>query len=111
MCYEQPVPPPARAAVAIDVTPMLGARSGIGNAVGEIVSALHDLEAAPTLVPYTLSLRARMMRADAPPGTRFVPWPARALLRSWAHGDVPRIDRWLRPAAVVHATNYLAPPS
>ena len=25
--------------------------------------------------------------------------------------DVPRIDRWLRPAAVVHATNYLAPPS
>ena len=69
------------------------------------------LEAAPTLVPYTLSLRARRCATDVPPDTRFVPWPARALLRSWARSDVPRIDRWLRPAAVVHATNYLAPPS
>src|SRR3954454_4192725 len=105
------MPASARPAVAIDVTPLLGARSGIGNAVSEIVTALGALEAAPPLVPYTLSLRARSMRADVPPGTRFVPWPARALLRSWAHSDVPRIDRWLQPAAVVHATNYLAPPS
>jgi glycosyltransferase involved in cell wall biosynthesis len=51
------------------------------------------------------------MRADVPPDTRFVPWPARALLRSWARADVPRVDRWLQPAAVLHATNYLAPPS
>src|SRR5262249_34165951 len=39
------------------------------------------------------------------------PIPARILLRSWTRGDAPRIDRWLRPAQVVHATNYLAPPS
>jgi len=110
MCYEPAVPGP-RPAVAIDVTPLLGARSGIGNAVGEITAALQRLEAAPPLVPYTLSLRARQMRADVPSDTRFVPLPARMLLRSWAHADVPRIDRWLRPAAVVHATNYLAPPS
>ena len=110
MCYERPVPG-SRPAVAIDVTPMLGARSGIGNAVSEIVGALQQLEAAPPLVPYTLSLRARTMRADAPAGTRFVPLPARVLLRSWVRSDVPRIDHWLRPAAVVHATNYLTPPS
>ena len=72
---------------------------------------MNSLEAAPTLVPYTLSLRARTMRDDVPPDTRFVPLPARALLRSWARGDVPRIDRWLRPATVIHATNYLAAPS
>ena len=111
MCYEQPVPASARPAVAIDVTPLLGARSGIGNAVGEIVTALNNLEAAPPLVPYTLSLRARTMRTDVPADSRFVPWPARALLKSWAHSDVPRIDRWLKPAEVVHATNYLAPPT
>ena len=105
------MPGSARPAVAIDVTPLLGARSGIGNAVGEIVTALQALEAAPPLVPYTLSLRARSMRSDVPADTRFVPWPARALLRSWARSDVPRIDRWLTPAAVVHATNYLAPPT
>ena len=111
VCYERPVPASARPAVAIDVTPLLGVRSGIGNAVAEIVTALQGLEAAPPLVPYTLSLRARTMRPDVPVDTRFVPWPARALLRSWARSDVPRIDRWLQPAAVVHATNYLAPPS
>ena len=110
MCYERPVPS-SRPPVAIDVTPMLGARSGIGNAVSEIVAALQQLEAAPPLVPYTLSLRARALRADVPPETRFVPIPARVLLRSWARSDQPRIDRWLRPAAVVHATNYLTPPS
>ena len=110
MCYERPVPA-TRPAVAIDVTPLLGARSGIGNAVGEITAALQQLEAAPPLVPYTLSLRARRMRADLPSDTRFVPLPARVLLHSWARTDAPRIDRWLRPAAVVHATNYLAPPS
>lgn len=98
-------------AVAIDVTPLLGARSGIGNAVAEIVAALGELEAAPTLVPYTLSARARLLRADAPPGTRFIPWPARFLLAAWARRDVPRIDGRLRPARVLHATNYLAPPS
>src|SRR5262249_1005267 len=54
---------------------------------------------------------AREHREDVPDGTRFPPWPARALLKAWAHTDQPRLDHWLRPARVVHATNYLAPPS
>jgi len=103
--------PTARPTVAIDVTPTLAARTGIGNAVAEIVNALRALEAGPTLVPYTLSWRARKQRAAAPDGTRFVPIPARLLLQSWPHRDSPRIDRWLQPARVVHATNYLTPPS
>ncbi len=78
MWYERPMPG-ARPAVAMDVTPLLGARSGIGNAVGEIVAALQRLEAAPPIVPYTLSLRARTMRDDVPFDTRFVPLPARVV--------------------------------
>jgi glycosyltransferase involved in cell wall biosynthesis len=101
----------ARPTVAIDVTPLLGARSGVGAAVAEIVAALRALEAGPDLVPYTLSTRARLHRDAVPADTRFVPIPARILLRSWVRADAPRIDRWLRPAQVVHATNYLAPPS
>src|SRR5439155_9212134 len=89
----------------------LGARSGIGAAVAEIVVALRALEAGPDLVPYTLSIRARLHRDAVPTNTRFVPIPARILLASWVRADAPRIDRWLRPAHVVHATNYLAPPS
>jgi glycosyltransferase involved in cell wall biosynthesis len=116
MCYETAVPAPARSSahtptVAIDVTPLLGARSGIGAAVAEIVTALGAMAAGPKLVPYTLSWRARKLKADVPQATRFVPIPARVLLRSWASSDVPRVDHWLRPAQVVHATNYLAPPS
>jgi glycosyltransferase involved in cell wall biosynthesis len=105
------VPPTARPTVAIDVTPLLGARSGIGAAVAEIVVALRALEAGPDLVPYTLSARARRQRDAVPPETRFVPIPARVLLRSWVRAETPRIDRWLAPAQVVHATNYLAPPT
>jgi glycosyltransferase involved in cell wall biosynthesis len=46
-----------------------------------------------------------------PGATRFVPLPAIVLLRAWTRADTPRIDRWLEPADVLHATNYLAPPS
>jgi len=105
------VSPTVRPTVAIDVTPLLGARSGIGAAVAEIVVALRALEAGPDLIPYTLSTRARLHRDAVPTNTRFVPIPARILLASWVRADAPRIDRWLRPAHVVHATNYLAPPS
>jgi glycosyltransferase involved in cell wall biosynthesis len=105
------VSPTARPTVAIDVTPLLGARSGIGNAVAETVAALVALEAGPEIVPYTLSFRARRQRDAVPPDTRFVPIPARVLLRAWPRSDQPRIDRWIKPAQVIHATNYLTPPS
>jgi glycosyltransferase involved in cell wall biosynthesis len=103
--------PTARPTVAIDVTPLLGARSGIGVAVAEIVAAFRALDAGPALVPYTLSARARLHRADAPDDTRFVPMPARVLLRAWTRSDRVSIDRWIKPAQVLHATNYLTPPS
>ncbi|HET9730465.1 MAG TPA: glycosyltransferase family 1 protein [Acidimicrobiia bacterium] len=102
---------PGDAPVAIDVTPMIGPRTGIGNAVAEILRAVSALEDGPRLVPYALSVRARQMRADVPATTHFVPIPARVLLRSWTRLDAPRIDRFLGNARVLHATNYLAPPS
>jgi glycosyltransferase involved in cell wall biosynthesis len=105
------VSPTARPTIAIDVTPLLGTRTGVGNAVAELVDALRALESAPPLVPYTLSFRARVHRNDAPADTRFVPLPARVLMRAWARSDTPRIDRWVKPATVLHATNFLTPPS
>lgn len=97
--------------VAIDVTPLVGVRTGVGSAVAALITAFASLEAAPTLVPYALSLRAREHRDELPPGTRFPPIPARALLATWGRTDSPKLDHWLRPARVLHATNYLAPPS
>ncbi|MCZ7531662.1 MAG: glycosyltransferase family 4 protein [Acidimicrobiia bacterium] len=97
--------------VAIDVTPLVGVRTGIGVTVAEIIAALGALDAAPPLVPYALSIRARSHRSSLPAATRFVPLPARLLLASWTRADHPRIDRFLGAAELVHATNYLAPPS
>jgi glycosyltransferase involved in cell wall biosynthesis len=97
--------------VAVDVTPLIGVRTGVGAALADIVDALQHLDDAPALVPYALSLRARHHRDELPPDTRFVPVPATVLLHAWTRVDFPRIDRWLRPARVLHATNYLAPPS
>jgi glycosyltransferase involved in cell wall biosynthesis len=90
---------------------LIGVRTGIGVAVAEILRALHAITEAPGVVPYTLSARARLHRADVPDDTSFVPLPARTLLYSWARRDTPSIDPWLRHADVVHATNYVAPPS
>jgi glycosyltransferase involved in cell wall biosynthesis len=105
------VPASGRHTVALDVTPLIGLRTGIGRVVAEILDALHRLDAAPDIVPYTLSFRARQMRDELPRNTRFVPIPARVLLPAWGRLDAPRIDRWLRPARVLHATNYVTPPS
>ena len=98
-------------AVAFDVTALVGVRTGVGHVVAELVDALTRLDEGPELVPYTLSRRARDHRDELPTGTRFVPIPARVLLPAWAHFDVPRIDRWIEPARVLHATNFLTPPS
>lgn len=98
-------------AVAIDVTPLVGVRTGIGAAIAEILAALAVLDEPPTLIPYALSLRARRHRDSLPTNTRFVPVPARLLLGSWVRSDHPRIDVFLGGARAVHATNYLAPPS
>jgi glycosyltransferase involved in cell wall biosynthesis len=102
-----------RVAVAIDVTPLVGVRTGIGVALAETLTAIRALDDAPHVVPYALSWRAWRSRRDgaAPADARIVPIPATALLHAWGRVDLPRVDRWLRPANVVHATNYLAPPS
>lgn len=97
--------------IAIDVTPLIGVRTGVGAALAEIVDALAALDEPPVLEPYALSLRARQHRRDLPRGTHFVPFPATVLLRSWVRRDAPRIDAFLGRADVLHATNYLAPPS
>src|SRR5688572_29059993 len=64
------------------------------------------------LVPYALSLRAlRAGLHSLPAGTRILPLPAAAAVTAWGRVDQPDCERWLRPAVVVHGTNYVVPPS
>lgn len=93
-------------AVAIDVSPLVGARTGIGSAVGCLLDALEELAEPPELRPYVLSFRAQL-----PPGTIRLRYPAALALRCWARADRPDATRPLRRPAVVHGTNYVVPPA
>ena len=108
--------------VALDVTPLIGARSGVGHFVAEILDAMQT-EPGIRLVPYSLSLRARrgvgipgLSRpasgpSPLPPGTRQLPFPATAAIAAWGRLDQPSAERWLAPATVVHGTNFVVPPT
>ena len=49
---------PAPLDVALDVTPLIGARSGVGHFVAEILDAMQG-QPEMRLIPYALSFRAR----------------------------------------------------
>ncbi|MGH9004358.1 MAG: hypothetical protein ACRDYV_14635, partial [Acidimicrobiia bacterium] len=96
--------------VALDVTPLVGHRSGVGYFVAEILDAITGTDGVG-IVPYALSLRAlRGGMQGLPPGTRMLPLPATAAITAWGRMDQPDVDRWLAGVAVVHGTNYVVPP-
>lgn len=84
--------------VAVDVTPLLGAVTGVGQSVQGLLGALPD--AAPEIDVLRWELTRHAM-----------PLPPRVLVRLWSRLDRPRGDRWLPPSDVVHGTNFVAPPS
>ena len=99
--------------VALDGTPLLGARTGIGEVVAGLASELGtrpDLE----VVAYGLTWRGRnQLDAAVPPGVRAATAriPARLVRAGWMRFDRPRVEHWTGSVDVVHATNYVAPPS
>jgi glycosyltransferase involved in cell wall biosynthesis len=99
--------------LALDGTPLLGPRSGVGEVVSGIVPELArrpDLE----VVTYALTLRGRNdLAAAVPPGVRAAArwFPARGVRQAWLRAEWPRVERWTGPIDVVHATNYVAPPT
>ncbi len=107
--------------VALDVTPLIGARSGVGHFVAEILDAMQGVPGI-RLVPFSLSLRARRFGgipglsrpapgpSPLPAGTRQLPFPASAAIAAWGRMDQPSAERWLAPASVVHGTNFVVPP-
>jgi glycosyltransferase involved in cell wall biosynthesis len=103
----------SRISVAIDATPMLGSRTGIGTAVTGMV---RELAGRPEidLTGYGFTWRnAGRLPAVLPPGVRARTrrMPAGALLRLWGRADWPVGDWWTGPVAIVHGTNFVVPPS
>ncbi len=99
--------------VALDATPLLGKRTGIGEVVGGIIQELASREGV-SISAYALTLRGRRdLKAALPKGVRCATRavPARWVRRRWLGSDSPRIEKWTGPIDVVHATNYVAPPA
>src|SRR4051794_25053804 len=99
--------------VALDATPLVGTRTGIGTFVAGLLPALAargDLD----LCAYGLTWNGRRELTDLlPTGTVVAraPMAAGALLRAWARADVPTVEWWTGPVDVVHGTNFVVPPS
>ena len=99
--------------VALDGTPLLGSRTGIGVAAYEMMAALArrgDLSVSA----YATTLRRRdELRQHVPEGVgssqRLM--AARPLMAAWARTNHPAIERFVGSVDVVHGTNFVVPPA
>ena len=98
--------------VVLDATPLLGARTGVGRYVENLVrelAALGTLEVVAT----AFTLRgAGALPAAVPAGVavRHRPAPARALQAAWDRLELPPVEWLAGRADVVHGTNFVLPP-
>jgi glycosyltransferase involved in cell wall biosynthesis len=99
--------------VALDATPLLGTRSGVGTFTAYALDALAerpDLD----LVAYAVSWRRRrMIRPFVPRGVTVVDRaiPARPANAAWRVAPGPPIEWWTGRLDVVHGTNFVVPPT
>ena len=105
--------PGNRLRVALDATPLLGTRTGVGVFTEHALEALQqrdDLAVSAFAVSWR---RRRGIREHLPAGVRAVdtPMPARPLHWSWARRPFPPIEWFIGRQDVVHGTNYVVPPT
>lgn len=99
--------------VAIDATPLLNTRTGVGNFTAALIDGLGahpDID----VTAFPVSLRGRTeLRSVAPDGVHVVaPFlPARLLRGLWQRIDHPRIERAIGAHDVVHGPNFVVPPA
>ena len=99
--------------VALDGTPLLGRRTGIGRYTEHLLAALAARDDV-TVSATAFTLRgAGSLRAAVPPGvsTRSLPVPARLLRTAWTHVELPPVSLFAGRADVFHATNFVLPPT
>lgn len=99
--------------LALDATPLLGPRTGVGAFCTEVLARLaqrDDLE----ITAFAVTWRGRHSLGDvAPPGVRVVtrPLAARPARMLWRRSDLPPVEWWTGPVDVVHGPNAVVPPT
>jgi glycosyltransferase involved in cell wall biosynthesis len=100
--------------VAVDATPLLGHKTGVGVVVAGLLEALEALgDPDLDVIGYGLTARGwRHLRDRVPSGrSSRGPMPASALERVWSRWDAPPVEWWTGRVDVVHGTNFVVPPS
>ena len=103
----------SRLAVALDATPLLGFRTGVGVFCQWALDSLRRRDEL-AVSAFAISWRRRRgIRDHIPSGVRVIdtPMPARPLHRAWSVGGVPPIEWFIGREAVVHGTNFVVPPT
>jgi glycosyltransferase involved in cell wall biosynthesis len=100
--------------VALDATPLLGVRTGIGHYVGHLSAALaKDPELDVVLTAFTW--RGQQQLTAMAQGTgmqvRSRRTPARLLRLAWSHSNVPPVEMLSGRVDVFHGTNFVLPPT
>lgn len=98
--------------VAVDVTSIIGPRTGVGTVTSEVLRRLPR----PGLTVSALAVTRRGIDIAAerlPPDIRLHhrPMVARPLRAIWARTDHPVIERWTGPVDVVWGPNFVVPPA
>lgn len=106
-------PSEPRLRVALDATPLLGTRTGVGvfcRYALEALAARPDLEVGAFAVSWR---RRGGIRAEVPAGVRVLdrPMPARPLHKAWSVSRHPGIEWFTGAQEVVHGTNFVVPPT
>ncbi len=101
--------------IALDVTPLLGPRTGVGRYVASLARGLASLPGAGQDRFSGIAFTARGRRSlprELPSGVRAVgpPAPARVLHRVWARSELPPVTLLTGRVDVFHATNFVLPP-
>ena len=99
--------------VAVDGTPLLGRRTGIGRYTEHLINALVDrTDVAVSATAFSLRGMGGLPAA-VPAGvrTRSLPIPARLLRSAWTRLEFPPVGLLSGRADVFHGTNFVLPPT
>jgi len=104
---------PARLRVALDSTPLLGLRTGVGVFC---LGALRALAERSELDVHAFAVSWRRRQGidallPANVSVRQRPMPARPLHALWRHGSAPPVEWFIGDMDVVHGTNFVVPPT
>ena len=91
--------------VGVDVGPLHGPITGVGQAVNGMVRQLRQ-QTSVELTEYVVSFRARLHE-----NTQRLPFPAGLSIKSWGQRDFPPVGPFFKGVQLLHGMNYVVPPT